>query len=179
MPQVPEGADLQAAVRSMERFNRNMDQRFHVTLEDQLSPERLQDGEEIILNFQEMSRCTVCGRLVTLRRLLREGMCKCLNRKVVTAGFLREEDILEIEEEYGWDHVTITGLTHDQISPRLHPPGCDRRGEADFGLHEERLHSSALRGHHRERNRRLEQLADRRWLAGHAGEFLRKLVGKS
>lgn len=116
------------------------------SLDDDLSREKQQVGEAITLNFKEMSRCRVCHRLVTLRRLLREGCCKCGSRAVVPAGFLFERDIQEVEEEYGWEGVTITSIASDQIEAGLLPPGYRAsRAEGElppFDVPETRLHSS-------------------------------------
>lgn len=114
-----------------------------------LGLEREKDGEEVFLDFTEMSRCVVCQRLITLRRLLREGCCKCGSRKVIRAGFLFERDVAEIEEEYGWDNVTIRGISTAQIQEGLLPEGagsdCREDAESVWELAEERLHSRRRR----------------------------------
>jgi hypothetical protein len=99
-----------------------------------------------VLNISDMSRCVSCRRLVTLRRILGSGSCKCGSRKLVDCTFLDSADLLEIEEDYGWD-VKITGVAETNVSKGLLSTGNRTRtpeGGSTLQVNEGRLHSRGL-----------------------------------
>jgi hypothetical protein len=137
---------------------------FQPSLEDELASERNVVGEEIRLNFKEMSRCRVCTRLVTLRRLLRDGCCKCGSRMIAPVGFLFERDIREIEEEYGWDNVVIVNLPVGCVEETMFPGEVAQIGE--FDIPETRLHSRIRKEKNSENDLKHGVLGVRRWFLG-------------
>lgn len=112
------------------------------------------DGEVTILSLRDdCSRCVSCRRLVTLRRILLHGTCKCGSVKTNVATFLDEDDLLEIEEDYGWN-VRITDVGVNNVSkgllPRGHSPEASS-GSCVLEVDEARLHSREIRSLVKER----------------------------
>ena len=95
---------------------------------------------------RDLSRCMVCRRIVTSRRIQLFGCCKCGSRKVADFGALLVEDIPEIEEDYGWD-VLLKGFHDGQLSQGLLAAapctGTSERGTYR-ALDEARFHSRRL-----------------------------------
>lgn len=126
-------------------------------------------AEMTVLELSDMSRCVACRRLVTQRRILSLGACKCGARKLIEATYLDEDDILEVEEDYGWDNVKITGVREENVSKGLLQRGhCteSHAGRRTVRVHEERLHSSAAGEFKRERERRHDKLGVLNWWEG-------------
>lgn len=125
-------------------------------------------AELIVLDLKDMSRCLSCRRLITQRRILGHGCCKCGARKVNSATYLNEDDLLEIEEDYGWN-VKITGVTEHNVAPGLlqtsrrttTPKGTDL-----FEINEKRLHSSKAAEYRRFKERERKGLIRARWFYG-------------
>ena len=125
-------------------------------------------AELIVLDLKDMSRCLSCRRLITQRRILGHGCCKCGARKVDTPTFLNEDDLLEIEEDYGWN-VKITGVTEHNVAPGLlQTARCTKTSQgADlYEVNETRLHSSRAAQYRKRTAEERNRLIKTRWFHG-------------
>lgn len=125
-------------------------------------------GVTVLSLIDDLSRCVSCRRLVTLRRVLLHGSCKCGSNKLNSATFLDEEDLLEIEEDYGWN-VKLTDVGVNNVAKGLLPRG--EGSEAHDGrrvveIDEARLHSREARNFVKERNPIRKHLARTRAFLG-------------
>ena len=129
----------------------------------------MDSGAELtVLELSDMSRCLSCRRLVTLRRILSFGSCKCGARKLVDATFLDEADLMEIEEDYGWE-VKIEGVGVDNVSKGLLQRGNSSEahdGKVLWDISEERLHSREAGEFRSARDRAHRKLAEDNWWYG-------------
>jgi hypothetical protein len=122
-------------------------------------------AELIEVRFRDLSRCISCRRIVTLRRIILEGRCKCSSNKVVSVTFLDDVDLRIIQEDYG-DDCIITGGGKDNYADGLLPRGAGTEiGEAPeiVRVSEERLHSRRGDERLKESESSRRGLFERRW----------------
>jgi predicted nucleic acid-binding Zn-ribbon protein len=130
--------------------------------------------------IEETSRCVTCGRLVTLRRTLLQGCCKCGSRRLRENTFLDEADLLEIEEDYGWN-VRITNVGVNNVSKGLLPRGYSPEtspGPTTVEVDEARLHSRRVASFVRDRDGQHGRLARSRGFLGTAASLFSSDPGK-